>query len=162
MVSSYTDAAILAHTPKGEMGRGLSSILIDAATGKLQLKSALDVGPNPAFVVKHPHKNVLYASTERIDADGDVVAIAMDNGDASKLRVLGRVSAQGKSTCYLAVDKSGRWLRLTNYWEASVCVLPIEGAAIGACADAHFLPPANALSRAAKDGSLQPVAPSGW
>lgn len=126
MVSSYTDAAILAHTPKGEMGRGLSSILIDAATGKLQLKSALDVGPNPAFVVKHPHKNVLYASTERIDADGDVVAIAMDNGDASKLRVLGRVSAQGKSTCYLNIHQSMQYMLAVNYWDAKVNLMQLD------------------------------------
>ena len=120
------------------------------------------LGPNPAFILQHPtEKDVVYASTERIDEDGSVYSLrlARDAADGVSLRVVDEATAKGKSTCYLAVDKSGRWLRLTNYWEASVCVLPIEGAAIGACADAHFLPPANALQQPAKDGSLQPVAP---
>ncbi|KAH8070970.1 lactonase [Aureococcus anophagefferens] len=153
-VSSYTDTDILAHTPKGaENDQGITCFWLDHATGSLK----------PAGGADHPtEKDVVYASTERIDEDGSVYSLRLARDDAAdgvSLRVVDEATAKGKSTCYLAVDKSGRWLRLTNYWEASVCVLPIEGAAIGACADAHFLPPGNALQRAAKDGSLQPVAP---
>ena len=117
-------------------------------------------GPNPAFILQHPtEKDVVYASTERIDEDGSVFSLRMSrDGDGVALRVVDEAPAKGKSTCYMAVDKSGKWLRLTNYWEASVCVLPIEGARIGACADAHFLPPTAALVAQAKDGSLQAVA----
>ena len=92
-------------------------------------------GPNPAFILQHPtEKDVVYASTERIDEDGSVFSLRMSrDGDGVALRVVDEAPAKGKSTCYMAVDKSGKWLRLTNYWEASVCVLPIEGARIGAC-----------------------------
>jgi len=146
-VTSYTDTSILAHTPKGtENSTGLQCYRLDNETGVLRPAGALDVGPNPAFVLQHPaDPSTIYASTERIDADGEVYAIRLDAG-ANDLRVVDKTSARGKSTCYLALDASGRWLRLTNYWEATVCVLPVDGAALGERpSDAHALPPSAAL-----------------
>lgn len=125
IVSGYTDTSVLAHTPKGSMGHGITAVRLDHRTGKLTQLSTLDVGPNPAFVVKHPLKNILYASTERIDADGDVVAIEVDESSGA-LSVLGRVSAAGKSTCYLNIHQSLQWMLAVNYWDAKVNLLQLD------------------------------------
>ena len=73
-VSNYTDTSILAHTPKGaENDAGVSLYWLDPTTGTLKPAGALEVGPNPAFLLQHPDDpTTLYASTERIDDDGEV------------------------------------------------------------------------------------------
>ncbi len=148
-VSNYTDTSILAHTPKGaENDAGVSLYWLDPATGTLKPAGALEVGPNPAFLLQHPDDpTTLYASTERIDEDGEVLSLRLSrDGEDIKINVVDRASARGKSTCYLALDASKKWLRLTNYWEASVAVLPVSGAALGEkAADHHALPPQAAL-----------------
>ena len=161
-VSSYTDTSILAHTPKGaEAARGISCFWLDLATGELTPCGGADVGPNPAFLLQSKSQpGVVYASTERIDADGSVFSLRLArDGDRVNLAPVDERSAGGRSTCYLAEDASGRWLRLTNYWEASVAVLPVERDALGPAADAHLLPPAAALVAADDHGKRVALAP---
>ena len=71
------------------------------------------MGPNPAFLLQHPDDpTTLYAATERIDEDGEVLSLRLHrDGDAIQLNVADRTSARGKSTCYLALDASRKWLR---------------------------------------------------
>ena len=115
-VSNYTDTSILAHTPKGaENDAGVSLYWLDPATGTLKPAGSLNVGPNPAFLLQHPDDpTTLYASTERIDDDGEVLSLRLSrDGEDIQLNVVDRASARGKSTCYLALDASKKWLRLS-------------------------------------------------
>jgi len=165
-VSNYTDTSILAHTPKGtENDEGVSCYWLDHATGALKPAGSLNVGPNPAFLLQHPDDPAtLYAATERIDEDGEVLSLRLHrDGDAIQLNVADRTSARGKSTCYLALDASRKWLRATNYWEASVVVLPVAGPALGEkAADHHALPPKAALRAAGKDIAQRCAEPSSY
>ncbi|KAJ1457708.1 Lactonase, 7-bladed beta-propeller-domain-containing protein [Pelagophyceae sp. CCMP2097] len=144
-VSTYTNTKILAHTPKGEESRcGIECLWLDAATGVLRPACGVDIQPNPAFIVQHPHnEGVVYATTERIDENGAVHSLRLTRREDGglELRAVDETSAKGKSTCYVGVDRTGRWLRVTNYWDATVAVCPIDGARLGDICDVHALPP---------------------
>jgi len=92
LVSSYTDTSVLAHTPKGALGEGIYSLFLDAKTGRLTRLATTALGPNPAFILKHPSlKDVFYATTECIASEGDLLTLKLQqNGE---FKVLGRQSA---------------------------------------------------------------------
>lgn len=77
LVSTYTDNAILAHTPKGEHGKGVYAIEC-SSEGKLKMKAASALGPNVAFLLKHPTTDTVYASTECINQDGEILTTQLD------------------------------------------------------------------------------------
>jgi len=147
-VTSYTHPDILAHTPKGTPNtEGLTAYWLDHATGTLTKAGSTELGPNPAFVLQHPHQpDVVYCSTERIDEDGSVLALRLGrDGDAVSLELADEAPAGGKSTCYLAADATGRWLRVANYWDARLAVLAVDGPKLGEAPAAHALPPQSVL-----------------
>jgi 6-phosphogluconolactonase (cycloisomerase 2 family) len=118
-----------------------------------------EITPNPAFLLKHPTLDVVYASTECIHAEGcgDVVTLALDPATGSLVEQA-RTSAGGRSTCYLTLhrpqapeageaeaDKTKApplVLAAVNYWDAIVAVLPVaaDTGLAGAVAHAHMQP----------------------
>lgn len=87
---------------------------------------------NPAFVVIHPNHRFLYAVTEdpqslgpEFDHASYVSAFAIDplNG---KLRLLNTLPTGGTSTCYISMDKSGRYALMANFGDSTVTVLRIK------------------------------------
>mmetsp|Transcript_24121 Transcript_24121/g.29226 ORF Transcript_24121/g.29226 Transcript_24121/m.29226 type:complete len:420 (-) Transcript_24121:89-1348(-) len=125
LVSTYTDKSVLAHTPKGEHGQGVYALRLDAQTGNLTKLSTTSLGPNVAFLVKHPTLEKLYATTECIHEDGEVLTLELD--ERAQLNVTGRQSAGGKSTCYINLQTSPNHMIAVNYWDAKVSVLPVDG-----------------------------------
>ena len=89
---------MLQHIPKGEHGEGIYAWKLDGSTGKLSSKptAVSPVQPNPAFILKHPSKDIVYASTECINECGEVITLQVSN-DGS-LKELSRESAGGRST----------------------------------------------------------------
>ena len=80
-VCSYTEPNVLAHTPKGETGAGITHLVLDVQTGRLSkggAHSTLPVGPNPAFLCKHPTKNIVYGTTECITQNGELLVFELD------------------------------------------------------------------------------------
>lgn len=124
LVSTYTDNAILAHTPKGEQGAGVYAIEC-SAEGKLKMKATSALGPNVAFLLKHPKNDTVYASTECINEDGEILTTQLDH-DSGELKLQGKISAQGKSTCYLNLHKSGKFISAVNYWDAKLASFPVN------------------------------------
>ena len=116
------------------------------------------VQPNPAFILKHPTKDIIYASTECINDCGEVITLQVNTHDGS-LRELGRQSAGGRSTCYLTLcpekrsgggrgdtEESITAMGCVNYWDAIVSLLPVDpatGVVSGPVIDQHMQPAAN-------------------
>lgn len=135
-VSSYTDNDVLAHIPRGARGQGVQAWRLDSKTGKLQRGPASELGPNPAFLLAHPALPVMWASTECIDRNGEVITLAVSPDGT--LREVGRQDAGGRSTCYLTLTPSGRHLAAVNYWDAVLSLLPVvpeTGLVAGAAVD---------------------------
>lgn len=107
IVSTYNAADKLAHTPAGTpAGVGLYTVELDDG-GRLRALDAVPAAPNPAFCVKHPHLPLLYCSTECIDADGEVMAYAMD--DDGGLRLLSKRSSVRAAADWGLLLPSSSW-----------------------------------------------------
>lgn len=104
---------------------GVHVLSLDGATGQLEMVSTNDIGPNVAFVTRHPTKpDVIYASTERIDVEGEVVTMRLTRD--LRLREIARCSAGGKSTCYLNFNKSNKYMMSVNYWDAKLALIHLD------------------------------------
>ena len=151
IVGGYTNIELLAHTPKDESASGgdetdgvvgndvgsdddgvneskragVHVLELCGRTGILTVSSTNNIGPNVAFVTRHPTKpDVIYASTERIDCEGEVVTMRLTR--CLKLKELARCSAGGKSTCYLNFNKSNRYMMSVNYWDAKLALIHLD------------------------------------
>jgi hypothetical protein len=78
MVTTYTDLERLAHTPKGSVGEGIYTFVLNLKDGSLRKRGVLPVSPNPAFLVKHLKLPVFYGTTECIDAPGEIFSLSLD------------------------------------------------------------------------------------
>eukprot|EP00040_Diaphanoeca_grandis_P029748 m.174866 g.174866 ORF g.174866 m.174866 type:complete len:589 (-) comp31788_c0_seq1:71-1837(-) len=126
VVSSYTKFDNLAHGPRGtEASHSAWTYRLNPTNGQLTLLAVNNDAMNPAFSRVHPTKNVIYACTESIETNGDIVSwsICPTSGELTKM---GCADAQGTSTCYVTIDKSGRNAIVVNYWNATIVVLAID------------------------------------
>ena len=118
LVTSYTDASVLAHTPAcSPPGVGVTRVHLDLDTGSLKCGPSTELGPNPAFVCPHPSlAGTHYLSTERIDANGEVLHCTTDpatglltvvsRADAVRGRALGRALPKGCAQLPLGLQSS--------------------------------------------------------
>ena len=128
IVSSYTQFSSLAHGPRGtEAMRALRTYRLNILDGSLTLLSMTPEGKfhNPAFTRRHPTHNVVYACTESVQQEGQVIAFVLDGRTGALTEYCPSVGAGGTSTCYLTISKSGRRLLLVNYWDSTICTLEL-------------------------------------
>ena len=150
IVGAYTRCELLAHTPMNSSSptcnddfddemryysvgnandvdarAGVHVVCLDGATGQLEMATTNNIGPNVAFVTRHPTKpDVIYASTERIDVEGEVVTMRLTRD--LRLKEIARCSAGGKSTCYLNFNKSNTYMMSVNYWDAKLALMHLD------------------------------------
>lgn len=146
LVSTYTDNSILAHTPKGAHGAGVYAIEC-SEDGKMALKGVSELGPNVAFLLKHPTQDVIYATTECINKDGEILTTTLDRS-TGKLKQRSRISASGKSTCFLNLHKTGKFLTAVNYWDAKLASFPVSvDGSVGSAVDVDMQPGAEYVEK---------------
>jgi len=80
---------------------------------------------NLAFMRYHPIHNVLYACTESIKENGQVVAFAV-SPTTGTLHKISSQSAGGTSTCYITIDKALQNMLVVNYWDSTLAILPLS------------------------------------
>jgi 6-phosphogluconolactonase len=95
---------------------------------------------NPSFVALHPSGKFLYAVNEtgdfqakgsgaqqgsEVKKTGAVSAFAVDPA-TGKLTLLNQVASGGADPCYLAFDKTGKYLMVANYTGGTVAVFPVQ------------------------------------
>lgn len=119
LVGTYTDLDALAHQPYAPTpGRGVYTVEM-AVDGSLTTVASHDV-LNPAVLIPHPDGSSMYAILETIRENGEIVRFALDSD--GRLDPQSRVTANGKSTCYLAVSPDRDAAILINYWDAIIDV----------------------------------------
>ena len=128
VVGGYTNTELLAHTPApcDDPARcGVHVLRQCGVTGTLTHLSTSAIGPNVAFIVRSPtNPSILYASTERIDDEGEILTLRMTRD--FRLVEECRVRAGGKSTCYLNFNRSREWMMAVNYWDAKVSLVKLS------------------------------------
>jgi 6-phosphogluconolactonase len=87
---------------------------------------------NPSFLTISPDHRFLYAISEDplslgppLDHSSYVNAFAIDPA-TGKLRLLNTVPASGTSTCYISIDKTGKFVFMANFGSGSISVIHIK------------------------------------
>lgn len=131
---TYTGFKYVLHgNPAGEShSEGIFVSRFRPATGDLtQAKLAARIR-NPSFLAISPDHRFLYAASEdptsvgpARDHESFISAYAIDptTGD---LRLLNTVPSGGTSTCYLSVDKTGKYVLTASYGSGSISILRVR------------------------------------
>ncbi len=115
------------YTDKGS--KGIYVYSFNSKTGAFDSISSVECN-NPSYLAVSPNYKFVYAVTENNDStkymlDGGVNAYSF-NSKTGKLSFINRESSAGKHPCYVAVDKTGKWLVVGNYTSGSLAVLAVN------------------------------------
>ncbi|HTF44590.1 MAG TPA: lactonase family protein [Terriglobales bacterium] len=112
--------------------KGIYVSRFQPATGVVSTPEVAAEIVNPAFLAVHPNHKFLYVATEDplslgpdFDHESFVSAFAIDPNNG-QLRLLNTLPTGGTSTCYLSIDKTGRYVMMANFGSSSVTVLRIK------------------------------------
>ncbi len=139
-VGTYTDP-ILFGTGKilEGKGEGIYMFKMDVSSGAMELISITTDVTNPSYLAFDPTRRWLYAVNElklfEGDPTGTISAFAVD-AKTGALKFLNKRPTGGTDPCHLTVDKTGRFVLLSNFMSGSVSVLPVlEDGRLGAASD---------------------------
>jgi 6-phosphogluconolactonase len=131
--SKATDAAksnylVFVGTYTEKESKGIYAYRLDAASGQLTALGLAAETANPSFLAVDPSRHFLYAVNElreyKGQASGGVTAFAIDR-QTGKLSQLNEVASRGADPCYIALDKTGKYVLVANYTGGSVAVFPV-------------------------------------
>jgi len=112
--------------------KGIYMSRFNAATGKLSEPELAAEISNPSFLTVSPDHHFLYAVTEDplsvgppLDHASFVSAYAIESS-TGKLRLLNTLPTGGTSTCFIATDKTGKYVLMANFGSGSVSVIRVK------------------------------------
>jgi 6-phosphogluconolactonase len=130
--------------------KGIYAFRYDEGSGKLAPLGLAAETANPSFLTVDHAAKFLYAVNElqkyNGQATGAVTSFSIDHGNW-KLKSLNQVASGGADPCYIALDRSGKYLLIANYTGGTVAVIPVS-------ADGHLSEASSVLK---DEGSLGPV-----
>jgi 6-phosphogluconolactonase len=108
--------------------KGIYAYLFDPGVGKLASLGVAAEAEDPSFLAVHPGGKYLYAVNEinhfGAQKSGAVSAFSVD-ARTGKLTLLNQAGTQGAGPCYIALDKTGKFVLVANHDAGSVAVFPI-------------------------------------
>src|SRR6266700_1143830 len=108
--------------------KGIYAYRYDAKSGKVSPLGLAAETASPSFLAVAAGHKFLYAVNEVSDykgeASGGVTAFAIDR-KTGKLRELNEVASRGADPCYIALDKSGKYVLVANYNGGNVAAFPL-------------------------------------
>ena len=126
-VGTYTKPDLAVPENVSGRGEGIYVYRLDEESGGMNFLAKTKT-VNPSYLAFHPSRNFLYAVNElslyESQHSGTVSAFAVDC-KSGQLEFLNKCLTHGTDPCYVAVDKIGRWVSVTNYSSGSVCVMPV-------------------------------------
>jgi 6-phosphogluconolactonase len=121
------------YTVRGS--KGVYAYRFDTVTGDLVLLGLASETIHPSFLAIDKERSLVYAVVETNDYKGQQGgAIRAYGADATtgELTLLCEVGSMGAGPCYLAFDKSDRYLLTTNFHGGSIAVFPrLPGGRLG-------------------------------
>lgn len=131
---TYTGFKYISHgNPTGEShSQGIYVSRFRPATSEITEPQLAAKISNPSFLAISPDNRFLYAASEdplslgpARDHQSYVSAYAIDRKTGA-LRLLNSVPSGGTSTCYLSVDKTGKFVLTASYGSGSISVLKVK------------------------------------
>ena len=112
-----------------QSSKGIYAYRFDPGTGQLTSVGLAAESTDPSFVAAHPSGKYLYAVNEVNSFNGAksgaVSAFAIDRKSGT-LKLLNQVSAHGAGTCYVSLDKTGKYVLVANYDGGSVATFAVQ------------------------------------
>jgi 6-phosphogluconolactonase len=135
-VGTYTGFKYVHHSKTWGVGesrsQGIYVSRYHAATGELSAPELAAEIINPSFLTISPDHKYLYAVSEDpyslgppLDHSSYVSAFAIDPA-SGHLRLLNTVPAGGTSTCFISMDKTGRYVLMANFGSGSITVVRVR------------------------------------
>ena len=135
-IGTYTGFKFVRHNQPQMAGqshsKGIYVARFHTSTGKLDPPVLAAEIANPSFLVVSPNGRFLYAASEDptsvgppLDHASYVAGYAIDQA-TGKLRFLNSKPTGGTSTCFISMDKTGRYVMLANFGSGSVSVLNVH------------------------------------
>jgi 6-phosphogluconolactonase len=133
---TYTGFRFVRHSKTQGVGesrsKGIYVSRFNAATGALSEPQLAAEITNPSFITISPDDHFLYAVTEDplslgppLDHVSFVSAFAID-GSTGKLRLLNTLPTGGTSTCFISMDKTGKYVLMAHFGSGSVSVIRVK------------------------------------
>jgi 6-phosphogluconolactonase len=133
---TYTGFKFVAHSATIGVGeshsKGIYVSRFHAATGEMDVPELAAEILNPSFLATDPNHQFLYSVSEDplslgppLDHASYVSAFAIDRA-TGKLRLLNTIPTGGTSTCYISVDKTGKFVLLANFGSGSISVVRVR------------------------------------
>src|SRR5579862_4368662 len=132
-VGTYTGFKYVHHSRTYGVGeshsKGIYVSRFHAATGELSEPELAAEMINPSFLTISPNHKFLYAVSEDpysvgppLDHSSYVSSFAIDPA-TGHLRLLNTVPASGTSTCFISMDKTGKYVLMSNFGSGSTSVI---------------------------------------
>ena len=117
-VGTYTQGA----------SQGIYAYRFDEKTGRLSSLGLASETVNPSFLTVDRTGKLLYAVNEvekyQGASTGAVSSFSIDHSNW-KLKPINQVASGGTDPCYVALDRSGKYLLIANYSGGTVAVIPV-------------------------------------
>lgn len=109
--------------------KGIYVYRYDASSGKATSLGLAAETVNPSFLTADPTHHFLYAVNEletyKGATSGGVSAFTIDQ-QTGKLGFLNEVASRGADPCYIAFDKTGKYVLVANYTSGNIAVFPVS------------------------------------
>lgn len=113
-------------TYTGSGSKGIYVYKFDAAKGIISPVSVAENVENPSFLAIHPNGKTVYAVNETGgDKPGEVSAFSFDK-KTEKLVFINKQKTDGDHPCYVAIDKTGKWITVANYSGGNLAAFAIQ------------------------------------
>jgi 6-phosphogluconolactonase len=115
---------LLVGTYTGKGSEGIYVYKFNTSTGEME-KVSSTMAENPSYLAFSGDKKFVYAVNENGDDKGAISAFSFDEA-SGKLTFINSQLTHGDHPCYIAVDKSGKWVVTGNYTGGNLSVFPIN------------------------------------
>lgn len=113
---------LILGTYTGSGSKGIYVYRFNTGTGKSDLVSTME-SSNPSFLAISKNGDFVYAVNE--DKPGKVSSYSF-NKTTGTLQLLNQVDAEGDHPCYIAIDKTGKWVAVGNYSSGTLALFPVQ------------------------------------
>ena len=120
---------LLIGTYTSGKSEGIYVYNFDSKTGDSKQVSSIK-SSNPSYLAVSPNQKYVYAVNENADSTkytvtGHIAAYSFNKATGT-LSFINKQESGGKHPCYVAIDKTGKWVFAGNYSSGSVAVLPVK------------------------------------
>lgn len=123
MSYAQTEYYLLIGTYTRGKSEGIYVYKFNTKTGEVSMVSKVATS-NPSYLEVTPDEKFVYAVNENAEDKGSVAAFSFNKSNGA-LQYIDKQTSGGDHPCYIAVNKTGKWVAAANYSGGSFSTLPI-------------------------------------